>query len=339
MGGPMKIAKQMAEVCEDRLAGMKRAAQVIAWLLLAASALAFCSRYVASTNHLLVLAATGSPYLVLIALIALCILLITRRWIETAVALIVVLALAAPTLKVLFTWPDVPKVPANGAPLIVMTFNMRLGQADAGQVLAKARHAQVQVLLLQEMTESAYEALKAAGLDATFTHSFARPEPHASGVGIFSTMPLTAEQDYPDFSNSVISAKLRIPAGPVITVFSSHLAAPWPQQAQTWRVESGRLSALLAATGGTVIDGGDFNANTSLKPFRELLGVGRMTDAAKASGEADIRTYPSNEGLLPPLIGIDHVLLRGVDAKSVDSVRIAESDHRALISSLVVPTS
>src|ERR1022692_4201119 len=97
------------------------ASKVIAWLLLAASVLAFSSRYVTSTNHLLVLAATGSPYVALIALIALGILLISRRWIEAAVALIIVVGLAAPMLKVLLTWPDVPKVPASGTPLTVMT--------------------------------------------------------------------------------------------------------------------------------------------------------------------------------------------------------------------------
>jgi endonuclease/exonuclease/phosphatase (EEP) superfamily protein YafD len=120
-------------------------------------------------------------------------------------------------------------------------------------------------------------------------------------------------------------------------VFSSHLGAPWSHAARVWRAESSRLGGVLAQTPGLVIDSGDFNANTSLKPFRQLLDTGHMVDAATASGAPGIRTYPSNEGLLPPLIGIDHVLLRGVAAKSAETVQIAGSDHRALLTSLVLP--
>lgn len=320
---------------------MKRVISTIgiatAALLLVVSLFSLVCRYVASTNHVVVLAATGFPYVSALALLAIALLLVLRRWIESAVAAVLLIVLAFPLLKVLFTWPDPPSAPQRGTALSVMTFNTRIGRADAAAVVREVGAHHVQLLLLQEMTPEELARLEAAGLAKLLPNSFTRPGERGSGVGIFSSLPLSDQREYPDFAIGVISARLTLSSGQPVTVFSSHLGAPWPQAADIWRAESSRLAGVLAQTPGLVIDSGDFNANTSLKPFRQLLDVGDVVDAATASGEPGIRTYPSNRGILPPLIGIDHVLLRGVDARSVQSVRIPDSDHRALVAELVVP--
>ena len=305
--------------------------------LLALSRFSLVCRFLSSTNHLIVLAATGFPYASILALLALAALLCLRRWIEAALATALLLVLAFPMLKVLLTWPDPPSVPQHGTAVQVMTFNMRLGRADAADVVEKVRAHHVQLLLLQELSPSALAGVEAAGLSRVLPHSYARPGEDGVGVGVFSAWPLKDAREDAGFNLGVVSARLALPSGQQLSVFSSHLVAPWPQASLGWRVESEKLGRLLASTPGAVIDAGDFNANTSMKPFRQLLHAGGVRDAATVSGEPGIRTYPANQGFWPPLIGIDHVLLRGVDAQSARTVAIAGSDHRALVTSLVVP--
>jgi endonuclease/exonuclease/phosphatase (EEP) superfamily protein YafD len=313
---------------------MIRTAQALAWALLLLAVLVFLCRYLASTSHIVILAATGAPYAVLVALTGLAILVGARRWLEAIAALAVMAGLAAPMAAVLLTRA---KIPPASLRLSVLTFNMREGRANAHALVAAVRGRGVELLMLQEMTPQALDQLNAAGLQTVLPYSYTEPKPRASGVGIFSATPLTGYRSYSGFGNGVISAVLTRPTGRAVTVFSSHLGAPWPQDALGWRWQSARLGEILAGTPGPLIDAGDFNASTSLKPFRNLLHAGGVSDASIAAGDAGIRTYPSNAGLVPPLIGIDHVLTRQVAAGSTETVALPGSDHRALAATLYVP--
>jgi endonuclease/exonuclease/phosphatase (EEP) superfamily protein YafD len=82
-----------------------------------------------------------------------------------------------------------------------------------------------------------------------------------------------------------------------------------------------------------VIAAGDFNATTDHAQFRRLLAHG-YADAAQQSGAGYLPTYP-NDRWYGPLIGIDHVLLRGgVGAADVRTLGVRGSDHRALLARL-----
>jgi endonuclease/exonuclease/phosphatase (EEP) superfamily protein YafD len=76
---------------------------------------------------------------------------------------------------------------------------------------------------------------------------------------------------------------------------------------------------------------GDFNATWGNRGFRELLSDG-FTDAAAARGHPFQMPWPRDRRLIPPLIRIDHVLMRG--ALSPLDARVGTgrgSDHRPLI--------
>jgi endonuclease/exonuclease/phosphatase (EEP) superfamily protein YafD len=107
-----------------------------------------------------------------------------------------------------------------------------------------------------------------------------------------------------------------------------------------WREEIGAFPQTLeqwakAAGPGTAIVGGDFNATEDFAPFRRLLTTG-FADAVEQSGGGLGRTYPAGS-LIPPLIGIDHILTRNGWASDSHRVAIPGTDHMGLAATIQVP--
>ena len=75
-----------------------------------------------------------------------------------------------------------------------------------------------------------------------------------------------------------------------------------------------------------VIVAGDFNSTVDMRPFRELLRNGYADSAEHGRGRKD-PDVPSDVSLVPPLIGIDHVLIRNGRANSAKVVDLPGSDH------------
>lgn len=320
--------------------GLRRSARfviapAVGWLCIALGILCVVARSVVLTNHFWIFATCAVPYVYLAGPVAVGAFAITKRWIALTIVVVLFSVLAAPGVKVAVTRPGAPSDPS----VIVMTFNMRLGLANASQVIEQARSHKVELLMLQEMAPDALRRLRASGIGQEFAFSYVVPDQGGSGLGLFSRYPLTDTRTYSGFLNHVLSATVSLPDGERVTAFSSHLSAPWPQDASAWKVESARLGALLAATPGPVIDAGDFNATTSFRAFRNLVADGQVTDAATQAGAATLRTFPANSRRVPPLIGIDHVLVRGLRASSVDTLGITGSDHRAVLASVSVAGS
>jgi endonuclease/exonuclease/phosphatase (EEP) superfamily protein YafD len=299
------------------------------WLILAGSSAALLARSVVSINHLLVLAACTAPFAPVVAAGGSVLFAVSRRWVGLVVSVALVGALSLPGATVLFQSGS--SSTASKSSLTVLSFNMRIGNGDAASVLAEAARHRADLVMLQEMTPDALENLQAAGVDAAYAYHFVRPAGGGNGVGIFSRYPLTDTRAYHGFSNQVLSAAVVGPTGVRFTAFSAHIAAPWPQEAWEWRAELARLGTLLSSVDGPVVVAGDFNATTSFRAFRDAIARGKVTDAASATGNATLRTYPADRGVIPPLLGIDHVLVRSFRAQSIDTLHIAGSDHRALI--------
>lgn len=151
------------------------------------------------------------------------------------------------------------------------------------------------------------------------------------GLAIWSRYPLHPEHNYPGFELGVLRAVVDAPSGPV-TLYAVHLLPPYPYPSGEWIRELARLRALLDATGGSrpVVVGGDFNATVDQAPFRRLLGHG-YRDAAEQLGAGYLATYPTDHPPLPPVIAIDHLLLRDASPVSLRTVALPKSDHRGLL--------
>ncbi|WP_066902532.1 endonuclease/exonuclease/phosphatase family protein [Mycolicibacterium houstonense] len=299
------------------------------------------ARYLPLGRHSSLLLATASPYLTLAAPVAVLLLILSRRWVLTALTVGLTLAVGyvhAPQYIGQEFGPQ-SAAPAS-SPVRVLSSNLGMGRGDPAAVVAAARRS-ADVVVLQELTQEAADGLAAAGLDTTFGHRIIDPQPMAGGIGIWSRFPLTDTAHVPGYSLAMVRARVQLPDVAVAPVLVGiHFAAPWPQPVEPWRTDMEKFPTMLRelvdeAGPGAVIVAGDFNATHDMLPFRELLATG-YRDAAEQAGGGMVRTFPAGPRRVPA-VGIDHVLLRNADATAVRTELIPGADHLALIADVLVP--
>jgi endonuclease/exonuclease/phosphatase (EEP) superfamily protein YafD len=306
-------------------------------IALAAAAGALAVRYVPVDHHLVLMLAAASPYLMIAAPVSVLLLALSRRWLVTAIAGCLTVAMLVVQLP-RYLGPETGV--AASVSVRVMTANLRLGLADAKALTDSAREL-ADVLVVQELTPEAVSRLSAAGLDHTFPHRALNPHNVASGVGVWSRWPIVQNTPILGYEMPLLRTRIRID-GVVVdpTVVSVHLSGPWPQPIDDWRSDLAKFPATLEqlakdAGAGAVIVAGDFNSTTDMRPFRHLLGDG-YRDAAEQAGAGMARSYP-NRRWAPPLLGIDHILVYNGAATSARTVSIPGSDHRGLVATIDVP--
>ena len=317
--------------------GRRLALTIGAALLLLMALVAIGLRHHAGGSPLTLGLIAAVPYLLLAAPVALVLLVLARQWIGVAVA-VPVLLLAGSTQLWLYTSDDAP---ANAVRLHVLTANLRLGEADPAAVVNAVRRHHVDVLMVEELTDSEQDGLEHAGLDALLPHHASKPSPTGGyGTGLWSRYPMSAVHLVDEFTFALVTARLAVPgvARPVQAV-ALHASGPLPDPTP-WQADITRLPGFLdrLPKNGPVVVGGDFNATPDTLQFRRVLDTG-YADAADQSGAGYTRTFPANEWY-PPLIAIDHVLSRGGPvATDVRTISVRGSDHRAVLATLAVPRS
>jgi endonuclease/exonuclease/phosphatase (EEP) superfamily protein YafD len=298
---------------------------------------ALASRYLPITNHVVLLTAALSPYLMLCAAVSAILLALARHWI----LMIVAFGLTATTLAVqapLYRGSDSDRT--GGVELRVLSANLREGKADPGLLVSSARE-QADVLSFQELTPAEVDRLSAAGLDATFPYRWLDASDGAYGVGVWSRFPMHTTKRIGGYVMAFVSAQLRVPGvskDPTVVVV--HLPGPWPWPIDDWRRDLRRLPHTLleeaeAAGSGAVVVAGDLNSTIDMRPFRALLRNG-YRDGAQQSGAGIVRTFPA-DWRLPPFLAIDHILTRSCTATSLRAIMLAGSDHRALVATVQIP--
>jgi endonuclease/exonuclease/phosphatase (EEP) superfamily protein YafD len=113
-----------------------------------------------------------------------------------------------------------------------------------------------------------------------------------------------------------------------------HLAPPRAPTVARWRSDLAALARWCSGDSPVII-AGDLNATLDHSALREAMRG--CSDAAAQRGAGLIGTWPSNR---PRWLGpqIDHVLVTdGISAQSFDVIDIPGSDHRAILTRLVVP--
>lgn len=268
------------------------------------------------------------------AALLLVVLLVVRRRRRT-------LALLVPVLVGLglHAWWSAPLVTGGqpdttGRTWTVMTSNLLAGQGDGLAVLRVATEADVDLLVLVEVTTSDIEEMERAGLSELFPHHAgeARPDGLTDGTMVWSRTPLGEEERVAtDMQSWAVPVEDEQP----FTILAVHPAAPVDIGA--WRRDHAAVRAAAESTGADVI-AGDLNATLDHAPLRALAATGwrDVTEQADAGWQP---TWPSNglfAGLpLPALVQIDHVLVGeewvGLDSRTVE---VEGTDHRALITEI-----
>ena len=280
-----------------------------------------------------------SPYLMLCAPVSMALLILARRWILAILAIGLTVTMLAVQLP-LYVGSDTART--GGVGLRVISANLRDGQAEP-QYLASLAREQTDVLAVQELTPAEVDRLSAAGLDAIFPYRWLDARGGAQGVGLWSRFPLDATRRIGGYTFALVSAQIRVPGisiDPTLVVI--HLAGPWPQPMDDWRRDIGLLPATLhevaeRAGSGCLIAAADLNSTTDMRPFRTLLRDGYQ-DAAEQSGSGIQPTFPG-DSRLPPLIAIDHILVRNCTVTSLRTMKIPGSDHRGIVATVMIPRS
>lgn len=227
--------------------------------------------------------------------------------------------------------------PGSGAPLTVMTANLKFGAADPFHLVQLVKEHRVDVLAMEELTTTEVTNLRGAGLETELPYFTGTPDPKdgPDGTGIWSRYPLTPQPAWP-MRYAAPGALVQAPSGQVL-VRAVHLAPPVIDERGVYRRDYEELLRgvrALPTTSPTLVLG-DFNATLDNSVLREAKGD-RFSDAGEEAGAGLLRTWGQNPGSLK-LLYLDHVLVDPrVGVRQVQVVDLPGSDHAGLIARLVV---
>ena len=250
--------------------------------------------------------------------------------------LLAILALTVP--MVLHGWWLAPQYagrvpsPAAGAqPVRILTANLWHGQVGGLKVVAAAKQAHADVLVLEEVRPKQLQVMDNGGLAELWPYRAGTTGVEVSGTMVFSRFALTDIERLPT-RLGCWEVTVAAPDGPWRLV-AVHTTSP--VQPDEWTSD---LDAVLAAAADADLVVGDLNATPDHRPFRRLEAVG-LRSAAELTNAGWQPTWPapgaySLAGLLPgwPLVQIDHVLVGPrVTAMETSTVSLEGTDHLALL--------
>lgn len=273
-----------------------------------------------------------TPYALVLSMIALLLVVLCRRWLAAGFLLVAVLALALVVLPREMGGPE--QVP-GGRPVRILTLNLYLGKADAGEVASLARVRDADLVAVQELTPEAAERLDRAGFATDYPYRILQTAPLATGGGIYSRWPLRDLGSLvAEFHQPV--AGVEVPASIPIQFVAVHPMAPSvPSRTRQWAAELGSIPPAFSADLPLVL-AGDFNATLDHAELRDLIDTG-YRDAADVVGNGLVSTWPARlEPKLP--VTLDHVLAeQGIYFSSYDVEKVSGTDHRAVFAELLLP--
>ncbi len=278
-----------------------------------------------------------TPYAAATALVPLVLALAAREWLVAGVAGLALVALVVAVAPRAFGGGEAAARTdgAGGRRLVVMTANLRFGEADAASLLALAREHDVDLLSLQELTPEAVERLDAAGARRLLPGRALAPRRRAAGTGLMARRPLRLLVEPIPEGRAQLRASLALAGGGELRVVAVHPFPPVSRRSErAWRDvlralpdarDAGRPHLLI----------GDFNATLDHRELRRVIDRGYV-DGADALGQGLRPTFPVGHAYPP--ITIDHVLLdRSIAVRRLSVHPIKGSDHRAVVAEIVLP--
>jgi endonuclease/exonuclease/phosphatase (EEP) superfamily protein YafD len=228
--------------------------------------------------------------------------------------------------------------------LTVLSYNTFVHAPDERHVLDLVEQHDPDVVLLQEVFPEREERLREA-LGDRYPDPIVVQSPGVGGVAVFSRFPIEESIPVVDATTNSRSTSVAVVDvdGQRIQVVPVHLISPCPGCGPSVLERLQFEGEVRSAEMGNVMDaldpdlpaivGGDFNSNDRSGPYRRLAKAG-FTDPQRDAGSGIGMTWP-NDGPVP-LLRIDWVMVRGLDAVSARVVDGGSSDHRAVIVDLAL---
>ncbi len=226
------------------------------------------------------------------------------------------------------------------ADLTVLELNLRLGQADAGQLAALVEEEGPDLVVLAETTPDALadlEATGAVGPGSPLPHRGGRALPGKAGTVVLSRYALSRQTRLAVPTGAYL---MRVHAPRPFWLTAFHADQPLVDVGR-WRDDLARLARSQQGLEGPRMVVGDFNATLDHSRLRRVLGTG-LHDAAQEANSGPEPTWPAPRWMRvlwvrPPfgLVSIDHVLLSpGFSAISTGTRKVADTDHLAVVARL-----
>jgi endonuclease/exonuclease/phosphatase (EEP) superfamily protein YafD len=227
--------------------------------------------------------------------------------------------------------PDAPSADSQAVTVRFLTLNALVGRADPAAIFGYVRELHADVLAIQELTPELVGKLTDAGLPELLPFSYLDARPGHTGVGLWSSRPLTPLPAVPGTWNPMPRAELDV--GWPVTITVLHPLAPLRGGQPGWQLDLDRLRAALTGTAGQQLVAGDFNASRDHAVFRRLLAA-QFVDCADAAQHRPWPgfTWPANRRY-PPLMRLDHILVSqpGAIVREARTVSVPGTDHRGVL--------
>jgi endonuclease/exonuclease/phosphatase (EEP) superfamily protein YafD len=261
--------------------------------------------------------------------------LVRRRWWPAA---LVVGAVAGVALGVVLPRAVAGPAPPAGPELTVLSFNVFRGRADVGALAAVIHRGRPDLVVLPEAGQRFQGRLLPLLADLKYRSSVttAADEPDDTGIVVLTSAWLRHVKATP-LGLDTADRWMRLTGGGLgdVDVVAVHPASPVPYKMSAWIADLGILRQWCDGGLGDHIVVGDINATLDNAPLRSA--VAGCTDAAADRGQGLVATWPTR---WPRWFGvqIDHVFTSGgLRPVSVQVLDLPGSDHRALLTCIVLP--
>jgi endonuclease/exonuclease/phosphatase family metal-dependent hydrolase len=313
-----------------------RARVVVFWLAVAAFVLpalvlTIC-RVVQPSGQLGIAAVAFTPWAIPMYAVALVLaavrLLVVRRWRGGALPVVLV-AVAGLVAHGWWYAPQViganPPAAAGATPLVVISANLRLGNADGVELVRIASEERADLLVVQEVTQALLADMERAGLADLLPYRIGTPGRHATGTMAFARVELTDPVRVPTYFGGW---GFEMGGMRVLAVHPTY-----PLDPSGWARDHEVVAEAVADQEPDLLLG-DFNATMDHAPMRDLADRG-YRDVGELANNGWQPTWPADgsfDRLGLPLAQIDHVLVdTRLAALGMHTVDVPDTDHRAVV--------
>jgi vancomycin resistance protein VanJ len=213
--------------------------------------------------------------------------------------------------------------PASGDTLTVASQNVEADSGTAAESASALAAAGAQVIALQEMDADAREQVEAV-LDESYPYSYG-----IGTVGVWSIYPIENAQalDLGLGWQRAVAADLQTPTG-LVSIYVIHAASARPGDHSDRDTMLANLADYVPRDeNDRILMVGDFNAGSSDRNIGGLMG--QLSEANQSDGGFGF-TWPASAPVTRP----DHVLQRGMEVTSNTTLRVGDSDHLAVLTTL-----
>jgi endonuclease/exonuclease/phosphatase (EEP) superfamily protein YafD len=207
--------------------------------------------------------------------------------------------------------------------LRVLTVNLYNGAASAEALGRILDDVQPDVMAAQELDPGA-----ARVISSRLPHGTVAPATDHSGIALASRTPLEVRRQHLPHRDALVGRT------DSMTIWCVHLANPvdLPPRTRARRAQVREIGRHLNDSTGPLLLVGDLNATPVWPAYRRLtqhLDDG-VAEWARRNGKRPSRTW-SYRAWFPPVLRIDHALVRDLKVHDTFTVEVPGSDHQALV--------